>query len=213
MTDLLFFFCYLRWHDNMDLKPIRAIFIFCLISVFLQRAWDCFPLILINWSLQSFMLRQSRKLTINWLRLLHLYHTWSAFPFHPCLCLRWRLWFMFRCLWFLHFHALTPTVITLQTSLKWINFSGSSCWIISCVHFVCDYCSVTPDADPRLCAVLYVWEECRHIFSIQIPQFERTRLSFYLWETHLKRQCCYFCNFITLWHHSTTLDIIFSFLK
>lgn len=86
---------------------------------------------------------------------------------------------MFRCLRFLHFHAPTPTLITLQTSLKRINFSGSSRWIISGVHIVCDYCSVTPDADPGLCAALYVWEECGHSFSLQIPQFLTCKTQFF----------------------------------
>lgn len=86
---------------------------------------------------------------------------------------------MFRCLRFLHFHAPTPTLITLQTSLKRINFSGSSRWIISGVHIVCDYCSVTPDADPGLCAALYVWEECGHSFSLRIPQFLTCKTQFF----------------------------------
>lgn len=80
--------------------------------------------------------------------------TWSAFsPFPPFLRCGSGLRFVFRCLRFLHLHAPTPALITLQTSLKWINFliSGSSPWIISRVHIVCDYCSVTPDADPELC--------------------------------------------------------------
>lgn len=82
-----------------------------------------------------------------------LQHTIGLVSLHPCLPWGSRLQFMFRCLRFLHFHAPTPALITLQTSLKWINFlnSGSSPWNISRVHIVCDYCSVTPDADPALC--------------------------------------------------------------
>ena len=143
--------------------------LFGVLSVFLLKASGFSPSLFLNLTLKSFIFWQSRK--IDHLLLV------IFFPFHPCS--GGRLRFMFRCLRFLRFHAPTPTLITLQTSLKRINFSGSSRWIISGVHIVCDYCSVTPDADPGLCAALYVWEECGHSFSLQIPQFLTCETQFF----------------------------------
>lgn len=101
------------------------------------------------------------------------------------------LWFIFMCVWFLHFHAPTPALIVLQKSLKWINFSGSGCWIMAHVHVVCDYCSVTPDADPGLHAVPHVCEECGHVLSGRF-------LNFNTQHTFIFSLCCFLDH---LWHH------------
>ena len=105
---------------------------------------------------------------------------------------------MFRCLAFSR--SDTPALIALQTSLKWINIliSGSSRGIISRVHIVCDYCSVTPDADPGLCTAPCVWGGCRPASSLQIPLFHFMRLMFrlmqllFLWVCQTVATCGFF---------------------
>lgn len=92
---------------------------------------------------------------------------------------------------FFRFHAPTPALIVLQKSLKWINFSGSGCWIIAHVHVVCDYCSVTPDADPGLHTVPHVCEECGHVSSGRF-------LNFNMRHTFVFSLCCFLDH---LWHH------------
>lgn len=160
-------FVYLRWYNILELVCACYSDNYITISVVRECSRPRLIFMLMNVTLQSFtFVLQSWKLIIN-----HLY--FSPFLFTPISRPGPRLRFMFRCLRFLHFHAPTPALIALQTSLKRINFliSGSSRGIISRVRIVCDYCSVTPDADPGLCAALYVWEECRRVSSLQIPLF------------------------------------------
>ncbi len=204
MTDLL---CFVTCNDTTTRiwKPLER---------WLYFLFSCKILVVVSilcWFFELYDNQENRPLTAS-ISSVFIARELSL-SFHPCLYPRWRLRFMFSCLWFLHFHALTPTVITLQTSLKWINFSQSGRWTISCVHIVCDYCSVTPDADPGLCAVLFIWEECRHI-SLQIAHVEHATLSFSLLKTHLEKQSWYFWQFITLWHPSKNIwHDIFSFLN
>lgn len=56
------------------------------------------------------------------------------------LCLHFREWglrFIVMCVWFLRFHAPTPTLIALQRSLKWINFTVSGCYELQPVFMLC----------------------------------------------------------------------------
>lgn len=64
-------------------------------------------------------------------------YVWSASTFCQCGFAACR----HDCLKFPHFHAPTPTLIALQKSSQWRR-------ITACVHVVCDYCSVTPEANP-----------------------------------------------------------------
>lgn len=58
--------------------------------------------------------------------------------FDLCLHFReWGLWFIVMCVWFLRFHAPTPTLIALQRSLKWINFTVSGCYELQPVFMLC----------------------------------------------------------------------------
>lgn len=156
--------------------------------VFIVFLWTTWISNLINVTLQS----------------LFLYYMWSVFLFfirvyvrdEGCdLCSGVSDFFIFT-----HRHPLW------LFSLKWIHFSRSSRWIISHVHIVCDYCSVTPDADPGLCAVpecrMNV-EECRHILSHQILLFQRTTLIVSLFKSSVLQHWG-----IMLHHSETTATII-----
>lgn len=72
---------------------------------------------------------------LKWTIFLSLHHRWPCdWGFAFFLCLHWG-WLALRCLWFLHPHAPTRSLIALQTSLDWKkHFPGSNCWIIYHAH-------------------------------------------------------------------------------
>lgn len=63
--------------------------------------------------------------------------------------------------------------------------------ITACVHVVCDYCSVTPEADPGyVCHVPHVYKECRHVSFTRFLHFNMQR-GFAL-------SCCCCCCFFPI---------------